>query len=79
MSFNATFIPSKAVHPTSAELYARAGVDYSSLSIVEQWWVDWYLWIADPMIATGLMSFVMHEVRAPRISRPMRPRRLNVL
>jgi len=70
MSFNATFVPPKAVQPTSAELYSRAGVDYSSLSIVEQLWVDWYLWIADPMIATGLMSFIMHEVRAPRHSRP---------
>jgi hypothetical protein len=63
MSFNATFISPKAVQPTSAELYAHAGVDYASLSTVEQWWVDWYLWIADPMIATGLMSFVLHEVR----------------
>ena len=63
MSLNATFIPPKAVQPTSAELYARAGVDYASLSTVEQWWVDWYLWIVDPMIATGLMSFILHEVR----------------
>ena len=70
MSFNATFTPQGVVQLTSAELYARAGVDYMSLSTVEQWWVDWYLWIADPMIATGLMSFILHEVRALRYSQP---------
>ena len=70
MSFNATFVPPKAMLPTSAELYSRAGVDYSSLSTIEQWWVDWYLWIADPMIATGLMSFIMHEVRVSPFAIP---------
>ena len=79
MSFNATFAPLKAVQPTSAELYARAGVDYSSLSTIEQWWVDWYLWIVDPMIATGLMSFIMHEVRVLPFPTFVGPRGLNVL
>ncbi|KAF8519304.1 hypothetical protein JB92DRAFT_3082295 [Gautieria morchelliformis] len=30
--------------------------------MLEQWWAAWYLWIGNPTIATGLMSFIMHEV-----------------
>lgn len=25
--------------------------------------VSWYVWIGNPVIATGLMSFLLHEVR----------------
>jgi len=44
-----------------AEVYA--GTDFSSLSWLEQQWVAWYVWIGNPVIATGLMSFLLHEVR----------------
>jgi methylsterol monooxygenase len=37
--------------------------DFSSLNWFEQQWVAWYVWIGNPVIATGLMSFLMHEVR----------------
>jgi methylsterol monooxygenase len=46
---------------TTAALYAD--VDYSSLSWIEQQWMAWYLYIGNPILATGLMSFLMHEVR----------------
>lgn len=39
-----------------------AGTDFSSLSWAEQKWVAWYIWIGNPIIATGLMSFLLHEV-----------------
>ena len=42
------------------ELYA--GTDFSALSWLEQSWVAWYVWIGNPIIATGLMSFLLHEV-----------------
>jgi len=56
MSFNAT----TAAHPTAQELYANT--DFSQLNWVEQQWAAWYLFIGDPVIATGLMSFLMHEI-----------------
>lgn len=35
-----------------------------TLQIFEQWWARWYMYIGDPVLATGIMSFLMHEVRA---------------
>ena len=62
MSLNATSASSSIFHKYSAqELYV--GTDFSSLSWVERQWVNWYLLIGDPVIATGLVSFLLHEVR----------------
>lgn len=61
MSFNATS-SSAIFHKYSAQqLYA--GTDFSSLNWVERQWANWYLMIGDPVIATGLASFLLHEVR----------------
>lgn len=38
------------------------GIDHSSLTWFEKQWVAWYIWIGNPAIATGLMSFLLHEV-----------------
>jgi len=38
------------------------GTDFSSLSWLEKQWAAWYIWIGNPAIATGLMSFLLHEV-----------------
>ncbi|KAB5588949.1 C-4 methylsterol oxidase [Ceratobasidium theobromae] len=46
----------------SSELYAAGGTDFSKLSWLESNWAAWYLWIGDPVIATGLMSFLLHEI-----------------
>lgn len=55
-----SFIQS-VLHPEStAELYANT--DFSQLNWFEMQWVNWYLWIDNPILATGLMSFVLHEV-----------------
>ncbi|KAG5651874.1 hypothetical protein H0H81_007094 [Sphagnurus paluster] len=43
-----------------ADLYAST--DLSSLNWFEQQWVAWYVMIANPIIATGLMSFLLHEI-----------------
>jgi hypothetical protein len=40
------------------------GTDFSSLSRLEQLWAAWYISIGNPIIATGLMSFILHEVRS---------------
>jgi methylsterol monooxygenase len=49
-------------HASAQELYAAAGTDFSNLSWLESQWAAWYMWIGNPIIATGLMSFIMHEV-----------------
>lgn len=62
MSLNATSASSSIFHQYSAqELYT--GTDFASLSWVERQWANWYLLIGDPVIATGLASFLLHEVR----------------
>ncbi|KAJ3565519.1 hypothetical protein NP233_g7580 [Leucocoprinus birnbaumii] len=38
------------------------GTDFSSLNWVEKQWAAWYIWIGNPIIATGLMSFLLHEI-----------------
>ncbi|TIC01185.1 hypothetical protein E3Q18_00784 [Wallemia mellicola] len=43
-----------------ADLYA--GQDLSGLNLLEKAWVNWYIWWGNPVIATGVMSFLMHEV-----------------
>ncbi|KAF9510473.1 hypothetical protein BS47DRAFT_1331664 [Hydnum rufescens UP504] len=56
MSSNAT------LHASAAALYAQAGTEFSSLNWFEHLWVSWYLWLENPVIATGLMSFALHEL-----------------
>ncbi|KZT33350.1 sterol desaturase [Sistotremastrum suecicum HHB10207 ss-3] len=49
------------LHPEpTAHLYANT--DFSQLNWFEMQWVNWYLWIDNPILATGLMSFVLHEI-----------------
>ncbi|KAI0308993.1 C-4 methyl sterol oxidase [Amylostereum chailletii] len=60
MAFNGTTVPTHQL--TAAQLYAGAGTDFSSLTWVEQQWAAWYLWIGNPIIATGLASFLLHEI-----------------
>ncbi|CEQ42350.1 SPOSA6832_04162 [Sporobolomyces salmonicolor] len=58
---NATVLLSQAsTRHTHPGLYA--GVDLSQLSVLEQLWVDWYQWWGNPILATGVMSFVLHEL-----------------
>lgn len=45
----------------ASHIYA-SGLDFSSLSLLEQWWARWYMYIGDPVLATGIMSFAVHEV-----------------
>ncbi|KAF8804072.1 C4-methyl sterol oxidase [Phlegmacium glaucopus] len=42
------------------ELYS--GTDFSSLNWLEQQWAAWYIWVGNPVIATGVLAFVVHEV-----------------
>ena len=48
-----------AYHDASV-MYATT--DFSKLSWLELQWASWYLWIGNPVLATGLASFLLHEV-----------------
>ncbi|KAJ3929215.1 MAG: hypothetical protein NXY57DRAFT_1050147 [Lentinula lateritia] len=53
MAFNSTASSVDALYP---------GTDLSSLNWAEQQWVAWYVWWGNPVIATGMISFLMHEI-----------------
>jgi methylsterol monooxygenase len=46
-------------------------LDLLSLSWLERQWVAWYIWIGNPVIATGLMSFLLHEVNTVSHYQPL--------
>lgn len=58
MSFNVT---AAAHYPSADQVYSNT--DFSSLNWLEKQWAGWYILIGNPVIATGLMSFLLHEVR----------------
>jgi len=37
-------------------------VDATTLNWAEKAWMNWYLWWDNPVLATGIMSFCMHEI-----------------
>jgi hypothetical protein len=37
-------------------------IDIATLNVFEQAWVAWYSYFDSPVVATGVMSFLMHEV-----------------
>ncbi len=61
MSFNATLVGSSG-QLTASQLYSTFSVDYAQLNWFERQWMAWYLWIGNPIIATGIASFLLHEV-----------------
>lgn len=60
LNFNATF----SGDLTASQLYAGSGVNFAQLNWFERQWMTWYIWIGNPLIATGIASFILHEVRS---------------
>ena len=54
--------PNATAVAASTFIDAYAGTDFTSLNWLEQQWIAWYVWVGNPVIATGVMSFLMHEV-----------------
>ncbi|GAA5926423.1 hypothetical protein JCM3775_001012 [Rhodotorula graminis] len=60
---NATVLVTNFVETTKHEAASfYSAVDPSQLNWLERLWMSWYVKIGDPILATGIMSFVMHEV-----------------
>lgn len=51
------------VNATTAQNTLYPGVDFAALNWLERLWASYYIWVGNPIIATGLMSFLLHEVR----------------
>lgn len=45
---------------TAQELYG--GIDIASLNWFEQLWANYYIYMGNAILATGVMSFLLHEV-----------------
>lgn len=45
---------------TQNELYGDVNLDH--LNWLERKWASYYIWMGNAIIATGVMSFVLHEV-----------------
>lgn len=58
---NATTFIAAASKPVDFDMYP--GVNVAALNIFERAWMNWYEYWGNPILATGIMSFVMHEVR----------------
>ncbi|KAI5122304.1 hypothetical protein M0805_002380 [Coniferiporia weirii] len=48
------------LHEGAEFLYANT--DFTKLNWLELKWVQWYLWFDNPALATGIMSFLLHEL-----------------
>jgi len=46
---------------TQSQLYGDINLD--ALSYFERLWANYYIYMGNAILATGLMSFVLHEVR----------------
>ncbi|KAF3255747.1 C-4 sterol methyl oxidase [Orbilia oligospora] len=56
---NSTFVPDGATYWAH---YDHISEINGSFNVFEKMWAAWYAWIADDVLATGIMSFVMHEL-----------------
>jgi methylsterol monooxygenase len=45
------------------------GMELSQLSWMERTWASYYIWMGNPILATGLLSFVLHEVSGRALNR----------
>ena len=52
-------VTAAAYHSTE---FLYANTDFTQLNWLELKWAQWYLWFDNPAIATGLMSFILHEI-----------------
>ncbi|KAH8681464.1 C-4 sterol methyl oxidase [Xylariales sp. PMI_506] len=62
MALNATVAGVFTQPDTFAAVFEEVSKYNVQLNIIERLWAAWYLWMQNDVLATGIMSFVMHEV-----------------
>ncbi|KAK0715834.1 C-4 sterol methyl oxidase [Lasiosphaeris hirsuta] len=58
---NATFSSTNSTN-TLFDVFQEVSSYNVQLNIAERLWASWYLWMQNDVLATGIMSFVMHEI-----------------
>ena len=62
MTYNTTLLAALADSPVTYWDYVQAvAATDKSLNLFEQFWAAWYAYMQNDVLATGIMSFVMHE------------------
>jgi methylsterol monooxygenase len=54
----------QTLNATEAQFSLYGSADLSHLNWLERSWASYYIWVGNPIIATGLLSFLVHEVRS---------------
>lgn len=62
-----TYLPVLASHlqvmnATESQNALYGDIDLGGLTWLERTWVSYYIWMGNPILATGLLSFLVHEV-----------------
>ena len=52
----------RPVNATTSQNQLYGAIDFSALSWLEKTWSSYYIWMGNPVLATGLLSFIVHEV-----------------
>ncbi|ORY23203.1 hypothetical protein BCR39DRAFT_549764 [Naematelia encephala] len=65
--FMSKYVPIVADHfapmnATTARNTMYGGIALDNLNWLERLWASYYIWMGNPVLATGLMSFMVHEV-----------------
>ncbi|KAI1431496.1 C-4 sterol methyl oxidase [Xylaria sp. CBS 124048] len=61
-TFNSTLIGAFGQTETFSSVFEEVSKYNVQLNVVERLWASWYLWMQNDTLATGIMSFVLHEV-----------------
>ncbi|KAI1325496.1 C-4 sterol methyl oxidase [Xylariaceae sp. FL0255] len=61
-TMNSTLIGTFSSPDTFASVFEEVSKYNVSLNIFERLWASWYMWMQNDTLATGIMSFVIHEV-----------------
>ncbi|KAI1119523.1 C-4 sterol methyl oxidase [Nemania sp. NC0429] len=60
-TLNSTLIGAFSQPDTFSSVFEEVSKYNVQLNIVERLWASWYLWMQNDTLATGIMSFVLHE------------------
>ena len=51
----------QTMNATTAQNAMYGATDLESLNWLEKLWSSYYIWMGNPILATGLLSFLVHE------------------
>ncbi|KAJ8125681.1 hypothetical protein O1611_g7957 [Lasiodiplodia mahajangana] len=61
-TLNSTLVGAFSQPDTFSSVFEEVSKYNVQLNIAERLWASWYLWMQNDTLATGIMSFVLHEV-----------------